>query len=119
MPATLRSLTEGTKALVVAYQDDPAAVTVWSCPLSAKIERQIGDLANSNGDAVSASQSLIPLFLALVTKWDLAAEPQGAVVPLTEEGIETVPYAFLMSIINAVMEDQNPKEVTEPSSSDA
>jgi hypothetical protein len=41
------------------------------------------------------------------------------VVPLTDEGIESVPYAFLMAIIDAVMADQAPKPPTEEPSSDA
>lgn len=117
MPATLKSLAEGSQGLVVSYKDDPKAVTVWSCPLSAKIERQLNALANSEN--VSASESIIPLFLALITKWDLKAERGGEIVPLTDEGIESVPYGFLMAIIDAVMADQAPKPPTEEPLSDA
>lgn len=117
MAVTLKSLTEGSQALKVAYKDDPAAVTVSSCPLSARIERQLNALASSEN--VSASESIVPLFLALITKWDLKTERGGEVVPLTEEGIESVPYAFLMAIIDAVMADQAPKDATETPSSDA
>jgi hypothetical protein len=115
MAATLKSLAEGSQGLKVAYKDDPAAVTVWSCPLSAKIERQLNALASSEN--VSASESIIPLFLALITRWDLKAERGGEVVPLTDEGIESVPYGFLMAIIDAVMADQAPKPPTEEPSS--
>jgi hypothetical protein len=117
MPLTLKSLTEGSKSLVVAYEDDPKAVTVSSCPLSAKIERLLNALASNEN--VSAPESIIPLFLALITKWDLKTEARGEVVPLTDEGIESVPYAFLMAIIDAVMADQAPKAATTEPSSDA
>lgn len=115
MAATLKSLTEGSSGLAVAYRDDPQAVTIWSRPLTPRIERQISALAE--GENSTATSTIVPLVLALVAKWDLRPDEKSPVLPLTDEGVQDVPFALLMAIIEAIGQDQGPKAATtEPSS---
>lgn len=117
MAATLKSLAEGSQALTVAYKDDPEFVTVWSRPLTARIERELNAM---NTDGTSAGESIIPLFLSLIAKWDFRTDEKAKTpIPLTPEGMDDVPFELQMAIINAVMAEQIPKEATEEPSSDA
>lgn len=82
--------------------------------------KQMPQSGNRLDEILSSLDALvtIKMFLVMVESWDLRDDASGgAVVPLTEEGLDTVPTAFLGYITRMIQADQTPDPTTETPSS--
>jgi hypothetical protein len=106
MPATLHSLTSKTVDLAIAIDDDPAAITVTYIPhaLTPATEKRVQEAASKGYEL----ESIVEMFLPVVSKWDLAMNPGEDPIPLEREALEEVPSSILMLILEAVAADRKP-----------
>lgn len=119
MPASLQSITSKRATVHVPIDaDDPESgkVKVVYRPKAydKRFERQLNSITQSKGeDEAIGAEIVTKTFLNIVVSWDLRAEDSDSeAIPLTEEGLEIVPVAFLNDVLVAIGDDQRPDPTT-------
>ena len=115
MPATLSSITSKKATLYVPLdEDDPdgekVKVVYKPKAYDRRFERDLNRISQDKGeDEAIAAAITTKAFLNIVVSWDLQADAGDAEpIPLTEEGLETVPVVVLSGILKAIGDDQRP-----------
>ena len=115
MPATLSSITSKRATIYVPVDKDnldgekvrvtykPRAVT----PRIEKAIRQASKEAETDEDA--AELKSLQMFCTVVVEWDLRADDLAPEpIPITVDGLQDMPWRFLMDILEAIGNDQKP-----------
>lgn len=106
MAKTLSQLTAQTVELPIAVGDDPAAFIVHYRPhnMTADVEKKANEAIKNSAELEAAVEMALPI----IASWDLRMDEDSGVVPVTKEGLSTVPVSILMLVMQQVGEHRNP-----------
>lgn len=119
MPATLQSITGKRVTLNVPVDKgnpESGSVRIVYKPraFTPRLEKAIRLAAENEGtDEDAALYRVLQQVCTVIVEWDLrATDDAPEPIPLTPEGLQDVPYAFIMELFEAIRADQEPDPTT-------
>lgn len=114
MAASIASITAKRATIVIPIDpsdpdSDTVSVTYKPKAYTRQMEREMNALTPESENQLAGAAYTIGVFQRMVTKWDLKYSADDAdPIPLTDEGLETVPVEILTGILEAIGNDQKP-----------
>ena len=105
MPIRFKDLKDKVRKVVVEWDDDTLAVEYR--PGASTVETAIALQEAIKDEDGSPTLAMVESFQEMVVSWDLLDEDDKP-YPITTETLRKLPTYFLVEIMHAIAEDQNP-----------
>lgn len=104
MPSVHRVVT-GQTTVTIGEGEDALHVTVWMNILSPKALRNLAqsDKGETVADVLDSLDNVVTLLTQAIVSWDLTAEDDGPVIPITFDALSDLGLGLLKAILTGIL----------------